>query len=43
MATEFHQDVIRLIIGYTFAGAIVFTVVVTCLSLVGWIQFKDDK
>ena len=36
-----HQGIIELIIAYTLAGAFVFTVVVTCLSLVGWIKFKD--
>ena len=37
------QGMIQLIIAYTLVGAFVFTVVVTCLSLVGWIKFKDSK
>jgi hypothetical protein len=36
-----HSHLIQLIVGYTLAGALVFTVVVTCLSLVGWIKFAD--
>jgi len=38
-----HQELIRLIIAYTLAGAFVFTVVITCLSLVGWIKFANKK
>lgn len=38
-----HQDFIRLIVAYTLTGAFVFTVVITCLSLVGWIKFADKK
>src|SRR6266403_1628301 len=38
-----HQELIRLTIAYTLAGAFVFTVVITCLSLVGWIRFADKK
>lgn len=36
-----HQDAIQLIIGYTCVGAFVFTVVVTCLSLIGWVKLAD--
>src|SRR4051794_22468299 len=36
-----HAQLIQLIVGYTLAGAVVFTVIVTCLSLVGWIKFAD--
>jgi len=38
-----HAQLIQLIVGYTLAGALVFTVVVTCLGLVGWIEFKDQS
>jgi hypothetical protein len=38
-----HQEIIQLTIAYTLAGAFVFTVVITCLSLVGWIRFADKK
>ncbi len=38
-----HQELIGLIIAYTIAGAFVFTVAVTCLSLVGWIRFANRK
>jgi hypothetical protein len=37
-----HKKIIQLVIAYTLAGAVVFTVVVTCLSLVGWIRFADS-
>jgi hypothetical protein len=37
-----HGMIIKLAIAYTLVGAFVFTVVVTCLSLVGWIQFADS-
>ena len=40
---EVHAQLIQLIIGYSLAGALVFTVVVTCLSLVGWIEFKKQS
>jgi len=36
-----HAQLIQLIVGYTLAGALVFTVIITCLSLVGWIKFAD--
>ena len=38
-----HQQIISLAIAYTLAGAVVFTVIVTCLSLVGWIKLADSK
>lgn len=38
-----HQEVIQLVIAYTLAGAFVFTVIITCLSLIGWIKFADKK
>jgi len=37
-----HAELIQLIVGYTLAGALVFTVVITCLSLVGWIDFANQ-
>lgn len=37
-----HAQLIRLIVGYTLVGALVFTVIITCLSLVGWIKFADQ-
>jgi len=36
-----HAGIIKLIIAYTLVGAFVFTVIITCLSLVGWIRFAD--
>ena len=36
-----HAQVIQLIIAYTLVGAFVFTVIVTLLSMVGWIKFAD--
>lgn len=38
-----HYPLIQLIVAWTLAGAIVFTVVITCFSLVGWIKFADPK
>ena len=38
-----HQEIIKLVIAYTLAGAVVFTVIMTCLSLVGWIKFANPK
>jgi len=38
-----QQPILQLVVAYTFVGALVFTVVLTCLSLVGWITFKDEK
>lgn len=38
-----HPLVIQLTIAYTLVGAFVFTVGVTCLSLVGWIRFADAR
>ena len=38
-----HQEIIQLIIAYTLVGAFVFTVIITCLSIVGWIQFANHK
>ena len=36
-----HTQIIELIIAYTLVGAFVFTVIVTLLSMVGWIKFAD--
>lgn len=38
-----HHSIIQLIIAYTLVGAFVFTVVISCLSVVGWIKFADQK
>ncbi|MGK0456563.1 MAG: hypothetical protein ACJAT5_001121 [Lentimonas sp.] len=38
-----HQSIIQLIIAYTLVGAFIFTVVITCLSLVGLVKFADKK
>jgi hypothetical protein len=37
------DDLMKLVIGWTFVGAFVFTVITTCLSLVGWVKFADRK
>lgn len=37
-----HAQLIQLIVAYTLTGALVFTVIITCLSLVGWIKFADQ-
>jgi hypothetical protein len=33
----------QLVIGWTVVGAFLFTTVITCLSLVGWVKFADAK
>lgn len=38
-----HQQIISLVIAYTLAGAVVFTVVITCLTLVGWVRLADEN
>ncbi|MEX0830340.1 MAG: hypothetical protein WD032_08855 [Nitrospirales bacterium] len=38
-----HSEIIQLIVAYTLVGALVFTVIITCLSVVGWIKLADDK
>jgi hypothetical protein len=38
-----HYLIVQLIIAYTLTGALIFTVIVTCLSLVGWIRFADRR
>jgi len=32
-----------LVIGWTIVGAFLFTTVITCLSLIGWVKFADAK
>ena len=34
-----HIQLIQLVIAYSLAGAFVFTLVATCLSLFGWVRF----
>jgi hypothetical protein len=36
-----HAEFIELIIAYTLVGAFVFTVIITCASLIGWVRFAD--
>jgi hypothetical protein len=38
-----HQLIIQLAIAYTLVGAFIFTVIITCGSLVGWISVSDKK
>ncbi|HVS17722.1 MAG TPA: hypothetical protein VMT18_03905 [Planctomycetota bacterium] len=35
------DPLMQLVVGWTLVGGFVFTVVVTCLSLVGWVRFAD--
>jgi hypothetical protein len=37
-----HAELMQLIVGYTLTGALVFTVIATCLSLIGWVKFADQ-
>jgi predicted nucleic acid-binding Zn-ribbon protein len=40
---NFHVAIIKLAISYTLALAFVFTVIITCLSMLGWVKFADPK
>jgi hypothetical protein len=37
------DPMMMLVVGWTLVGGFVFTVIVTCLSLVGWIRFADKS
>jgi LAS superfamily LD-carboxypeptidase LdcB len=37
--TNLHAAIIKLVIAYTLLGAFIFTVVITCLSLIGLVRF----
>jgi uncharacterized protein YjbI with pentapeptide repeats len=34
-----HIELIQLVVAYALAGAFVFTLVATCMSLLGWVRF----
>lgn len=38
-----HQSIIQLTVAYTLVGAFIFTVIITCLSLVGLVKFAEKK
>lgn len=38
-----HSEMLKLIVAYTLVGAFVFTVLLTVLSLPGWIRFADAR
>lgn len=38
-----HAEIIKLIVAYTLLGALVFTVIITCLSLIGLVKFAVEK
>jgi len=38
-----HAEIIQLVIAYSLTGAFLFTFVITCLSLLGWLKFADLK
>lgn len=38
-----HVEIIKLTISYALAGVVVFTSIVTALSLVGWVSFANEK
>jgi hypothetical protein len=40
---EEHSEIVRLTITYTLLGAFVFTVLITCGSLIGVVRFADSK
>jgi len=37
------NDVMALVVGWTLVGAFIFTVIVTLLSLIGWMRFADPE
>ena len=37
------DPMMMLVVGWTLVGGFVFTMIVTCLSLVGWIRFADKS
>lgn len=40
---ETHSAIIQLIIAYTFIGGLIFTMVITCLSLIGLVTFSNKS
>ena len=36
-----QEEILKLVIAYTLVGALVFTVIITCLSLIGWVKFAS--
>lgn len=38
-----QQTLIFFVIAWTIVGAFIFTVFITCFSLIGWISFKDPE
>ena len=43
MNDSIHINIIEIAIGYTVLGAFIFTVVITCLSLVGMVTFSNQR
>jgi hypothetical protein len=39
--TTLHAAIIKLVIAYTLLGAFIFTVIITCLSLIGIVKFAN--
>ncbi len=37
------DELMQLVVGWTLVGAFVFTVIITSLSLVGWVRFADKS
>jgi hypothetical protein len=37
------DDLMKLVMGWTIVGGFIFTMVITCLSLVGWVRFADPR
>jgi uncharacterized protein YjbI with pentapeptide repeats len=40
---QVHYQLIQLIVAYALVGAFIFTTIVTCASLIGWIKFKSPS
>jgi tetratricopeptide (TPR) repeat protein len=38
-----HREIIYLIFGYSLTAVFVFTAIVTCLSLIGWVSFASKR
>lgn len=38
-----HREIIQLTVAYTLTGALIFTVIITCLATAGWIRLADKR
>lgn len=43
MEKIYHQEIVQILLGYTMLGAVIFTVIITCLSLIGVVKFSNPQ